>query len=258
MILVNSGINRVRAFALAGGIGADGGVVNEPLSVLVKWRSEHEDKLHQIYVNGELAGVTTDCLQRMIVILVRSSLTSSAQIEVYAVEPGQRDVDFGVQLESAGQVGRVMVSWPRLLSLPYEGEAEVFSNGGSGEIDYENAITRQALRLWPGWQDKGGFGLSRFGMSDFGFDGSAAIGFGKGLFGYGEFGFDVDQMSWVSNGLETGSYKFAVKITDEYGNSDEDEYESAEVAVIRVAQGAEELEVDSYDKGEGKLVLGVN
>ena len=65
-------------------------------------------------------------------------------------------------------------------------------------------------------------------------------------------------MSWVSNGLETGSYKFAVKITDEYGNSDEDEYESAEVAVIRAAQGAEELEVDSYDKGEGKLVLGVN
>ena len=155
MILVSSGINRVRAFALASGIGADGGVVNEPLSVLVKWRSEHEDKLHQIYVNGELAGVTTDCLQRMIVVLVRSSLTSSAQIEVYAVEPGQGDVDFGVQLESAGQVGRVMVNWPRLLSLPYEGEVEVFSNGGSGEIDYENAITRQALRLWPGWQDKG-------------------------------------------------------------------------------------------------------
>ena len=53
MGLISSSIDRVRAFALAAGIAADGISVNEPLSVLVKWRSQHGDKLHQVYVNGE-------------------------------------------------------------------------------------------------------------------------------------------------------------------------------------------------------------
>ncbi len=46
MTLVSSGIDKVRAFALAAGIGADGAAVNEPVNILVKWRSGHEDKLH--------------------------------------------------------------------------------------------------------------------------------------------------------------------------------------------------------------------
>jgi hypothetical protein len=68
MGLYSSGIDRVMAFKLAAGVGRDGRSVDEPLSVLVKWRSGHDGKLHQVYVNGEFAGVTSDFEQRMLVV----------------------------------------------------------------------------------------------------------------------------------------------------------------------------------------------
>ena len=257
MGLISNGIERVRAFALASGIGANGGVVNEPVSVLVKWRSEHEDKLHQVYINGELAGITADCQQRMIVVAIRSVLTSSARVEVYGVELCERNIDFSGELGSFGQMGRVEISWPRELSLPFEGEGQVFSDGGSGQINYASPVTSEGLRLWPGWQDKGGFGLSRFGLSDFGYDGSAGVGFGQGCFGQGQFGFDADQIKWQSSELITGRYKFGVKVMDQAGNSSSG-IETETITVIRTAQGAKKLEDESYDKGQNKLILSVN
>ena len=258
MILVSSGIDRVRAFALAGGIRADGSVINEPRSVLVKWRSQHEDKLYHVYVNGEFAGVTANCQQRMMAVAIQSCWASAARIEVYAVEPGQANVDFSDEVDSAGQMDRVRIGWLRFLSLPFEGEAEIFSNGGSGDVDYETPVTARSLRLWPTWQDKSGFGLSRFGMSDLGFDSSAAVGFGVGMFGDGEFGFDADEISWTTDELETGLYKFAVKVTDKFGNNNDNENESEQVVVIREAQPGEKLEIDSYDNAQNKLVLNIS
>ena len=257
MGLISSGIERVRAFALAAGIVASGRTVNEPVSVLIKWRSEHEDKLHQVYINGELSGVTADCQQRMIVGAIRSGLTSSARVEVDAVEPCERDIDFSDELDSFVQARRVEISWLRVLSLPFEGQSQVFSDGGSGQIDYESPVTKEGLRLWPGWQDKGGFGLSTFGLSDFGYDGSASVGFGRGYFGQGQFGFDADQIKWQSSELVTGRYKFGVKIMDRAGNSSTGT-ETETITMILAAQGAEELEAESYDKGQNKLILSVN
>ena len=105
MSLVSSGIDRVRAFALAAGVRAEGDAVDEPLSVLVTWRSEHEDKLHQVYVNGELAGVTTDLEQRSMVVPVRSCWSSAVRIEVFAVKASEAYVDFGGELQSWPQEG---------------------------------------------------------------------------------------------------------------------------------------------------------
>jgi len=257
MSLDSSGIERVRAFALAAGIGADGRAVNEPLSVLVKWRCQYQDKLYQVYVNGELAGATQDCLERMLIVPIHCLPTGSFRIEVYAVEPGEANIDFGGELEASRQAGRVRIGWLRSFSLPFEGRAEVYSDGGSGEIDYDNPVTTEAIELWPGWQDKAGFGLSRFGRSDFGFDGSATIGFGKGRFGDGEFGFDADEMGWISGELQTGQYKFGVKVTDRFGTTGNAQ-QSDEILVIRTAQPAKKLDVDSYDKEQDRLVLGVN
>ena len=188
MTLVSSGIDKVRAFALAAGIGADGAVVNEPVNILVKWHSQHEDKLHQVYINGQLAGLTDDCFQRTIIATVRSVMSSSAKIEIYAVGLDEGDVDFSGQLENTVQFGRVSLGWSRRQGLPLDGTAQVFSDGGSGVVDYDKGLAGCGLRLWPAWQDKGGFGLGRFGASDFGYDGSAAVGFGRGSFGEVGFG----------------------------------------------------------------------
>jgi len=254
MGLVSSGIDWVRAFALAGGVRADGGAVNDPLGALVKWRSEHWDKFHQIYVNGELAGVTSDCQQRRMVVPIPTESGSAVRLEVFAVEASGVHIDFGSELQLQQQAGRVKLSWIRSMNLPFEGTAQVFSDGGSGEIDYENPASREAIVLWPSWQDKVGFGLSEYGEGDFGYDGSAAVGFGRGAFGEGEFGFDADEISWESGELETGKHRFAVRIMDRFAQ-ESDAQETGDITLIRTARPAEGLDVSSYDKEEDKLVL---
>ncbi len=254
--LIGSGIDRVRAFGLAAGVGADGGFINTPLSVLVKWRSEHEGKLHQVYVNGKLTGVTRNCREHMMVVAIPSGDLAAARIEVYAVEPSQGNIDFNEEIGTFDQAGRVRIEWPRYLSLPFAGCARVYSDSGEGEIDYDTAVNTKPIQLWPAWQDKGGFGLSGFGRSDFGFDGSAAVGFGNGSFGYGEFGFDADLVTWDSCELETGLYQFGVKVMDRFGNYG-GASETEEILVIRFAKPAEALEVDSYDQEHEELLLSV-
>ena len=255
--LIGGGINQVRAFGLAAGVGSDGGFINTPLSVLIKWCSEHEGKLHQVYVNGKLAGVTRNWQERMLVAAIPSGDLAAVRIEVYAVEPSQSNIDFSEDMGTFDQAGRVRIEWPRYLSLPFEGCASVYSDGGQGEFDYDTVVNSESIQLWPAWQDKGGFGLSGFGRSDFGFDGSAAVGFGNGSFGYGEFGFDADLVTWESCELETGVYQFGVKVMDRFGNYSSAS-ETEEILVIRSAKPAEVLEVDSYDQGQDELLLSVN
>lgn len=257
MSFSDSGIDRVRAFGLAMGVGSDGGFINTPLSVLVKWRSEHIDKLHQVYVNGRLAGVTGNFEENMMVVSIPSGDMASARIEVYSVEPSQGNVDFYEDMETFAQAGRVRIEWPRYLSLPFLGCACVYSDGGEGEIDYDSAVNIKPIQLWPAWQDKGGFGLSSFARSDFGFDGSAAVGFGNGSFGYGEFGFDADQVTWESRELETGVYQFGVKVIDRFENYS-GASETGEILIIRSATPAEAIEVDSYDQEREELLLRVS
>jgi len=257
--LIISGIDKIRAFALPVGIGTDGQVISEPQAVLVRWHSEWTDKLYQIYVNGEYAGATVDAEQRKMIIHMRSSWQRAVRIEVFAIEPGQANLDFSEGLETAKRnSGRVKISWPRLHNLPMGAAAQIFSNNGSGNIDYGQPATSRPVRIWPAWQDKGGFGFGMFGESDFGFDGSAAVGFGRGAYGLGEFGFDADMMNWRSSELETGDYKFAVKISDMFGNENEGLNETETITVIPGPKPAEEVTITSFDKETNELVLSVS
>lgn len=253
MGLVGTGVDRVSVFGLIAGVADDGATLGEPLSVLVRWRSEHEDKLHQVYVNGEPAGVTCECAQRMLVIGLLSSWSSALRIEVYAVDPGEAHIDFSNDVDSAGQRGRVEIGWLRHMGLPTDGFGRVYSNNGNGEIDYSVSASGE-IENWRAWQDKGGWGLSRFGVSDFGFDGSAAVGFGCGVFGRGEFGFDADWIQWVSGELANGLYRFGVKVADVFGN-ESGGVESDEVAIVRAAGGVDEIAVESYDENANELVI---
>ncbi len=137
MSLISTGIDKIRAIALAAGVDAGGRSVEEPLFVFVRWSSEHEDKLYQVYVNGELAGVTQDVNAREIIIAFDLSQYDAARIEVYAVEPGEWNIDHSFEPEGLVRNNRVEIDWARQMSLPFEGSAKVYGNNGSGEIDYD-------------------------------------------------------------------------------------------------------------------------
>ena len=128
---------------------------------------------------------------------------------------------------------------------------------GTGQIDYDAPLNNHPIRIWPGWQDKGGLGMSRFGFSDFGFEGDAAVGLGRGCFGNSYFGFDADKVDWTSRPLPTGAYKFAVKITDGRGNETYSS-EIGPITVIPAIKPAEQLCILSFDEQSNQIVFGIS
>jgi len=257
MALISSDIENVRAFELPGGVWEHGKCVPAPRVVLVSWHSSHDDKLHQVYVDGQFAGATLDTQQRQMVVHVPSSFETAVRIQVFAVTSEQAHIDFSGMIEpSISQTGRVRISILRQQNLPLGATAQVYSDHGTGQIDYDAPLNSSPIFVWPAWQDKAGFGLSMFGVSDFGYDATAAIGFGKGSFGHGEFGVDADIFEWTSAPLEAAAYKFGIKIFDRSGNASSSA-ETRQVTVTPAARPAESVAVSSFDKQVNQLVLNV-
>jgi hypothetical protein len=96
--------------------------------------------------------------------------------------------------------------------------------------------------------------MSRFGLSDFGWDSAAAVGFSKGSFGHGQFGLDADTIKWTSPPLPGGTYTFGIKITDPSGRQSTTS-ESGPVTVTPAARPVEGLSISSFDKQAKQLVL---
>ena len=258
MALISSGIENIRAFELPCGIWADGECVGSPRTALVKWRSVWDNKFYQVYVNGQYAGATVDSQQRQMIVQIPTSLESPVRIEVFAIEAEQAATDFSSEFESSiGQSGRVRISMLRGQSLPISAIAQVYFDNGTGEIDYDKALNDSPIRIWPARQDKAGFGMSRFSISDFGYDSAAAVGFGKGGFGHGQFGLDADSLEWTSPVMEAGVYKFAIRVTDEVGN-ESGSNETGQVVVTPAARPAEKINISSFNKQTNQLVLGIS
>ena len=254
MSLISNGINSVRAFALPCGIWADGLAAASPRTALVKWQSVLNDVFYQVYVNGKYAGTTLDTHQRQMIVPLPNCLDYPVRLEVFAVEAQYADVDFSDKLDVPADSGRVRLSMLRSQDLPAGATAQIYFDNGTGQIDYENPLADSPVELWPAWQDKAGFGMSRFGLSDFGYDSAAAVGFGKGSFGHGWFGLDADTIEWTSPPLEAGIYKFAVAVSDEKGNQSSTS-ETESITVIPAARPADGLEICSFDKQTNELVL---
>jgi hypothetical protein len=258
MALISNGIDSVRAFELPGGIWADGDCTEAPWVALVKWRSSLYDKFHQIYVNGQYAGTTLDSQQRQMVVPIPTSLESPVRIEVFAVEAERTDTDFSDELvRPPVDSGRVRIDLLRSQNMPTGATVEIYYDNGTGEIDYDKSLTDSPIRIWPAWQDKAGFAMSRFGIGDFGYESAAAVGFGGGSFGHGQFGLDADTIEWVSPLLQAGAYKFGVRITDEAGNISSAS-ETEPLTVTPAARPAEKLSISSFDKQANQLVLDIN
>jgi hypothetical protein len=177
------------------------------------------------------------------VVGVPNSFETPVRIEVFAVDGAAAYKDFGTFL--------------REQDLPMGSLAQVYSDNGTGSIDYGEPVTDGQIRIWPAWQDKAGFGLSGFGEGDFGWDGAAGVGFGKGSFGRGWFGFDADTFEWLSGFLQAGVYKFGVKIIDEAG-SESAASETGPITVIPLARPARDMSVGSYDEQTNELILNIS
>jgi hypothetical protein len=258
MALTGNSIEKVRAFEVPAGIWADGRCVGLPRTVLVKWHSCWPNMFYQVYVNGQYAGATVDSQQRQMIVQMPTSLETPVRIEVFAVEVEGANTDFSNDIDSSiGQSGRVRISLLRSQNLPIGATAQIYFDNGTGEIDYDNPLNDSSIRVWPARQDKAGFGMSRFGASDFGYDSAAAVGFGKGSFGNGQFGLDADTFEWVSAPMQAGVYKFALKITDEAGNESSIS-ETIQVTVTPAARPAEQVSISSFYKQTNQLVLSVS
>jgi len=260
MGLISSGIEKVRAFELPASIWVDGECVEAPRVALVKWSSKANlsDKFYQVYVNGQYAGTTVDNQQRQMIVPIPTSLESAVHIEVFAVEAEQVDTDFHSELARLrANSGHVRISLLRSQNLPSDATAEIYFDNGTGEIDYDKPLSDSPIRIWPAWQDKAGFGMSRFGVGDFGYESAAAVGFGKGSFGHGQFGLDADMIEWISPPLWAGVYKFGVKVSDGAGNQSSAS-ETEQITVIPAARPAERVSISSFDKQTNQLILSVS
>jgi hypothetical protein len=148
MALISDGIERVRAFELPSGIWAAGEYVGTPRVALIKWHSSWSDKFYQIYVNGQYAGATVDSQQRQEIIQIPASLESPVRIEVFAVEANEADTDFSNDIDSSDvHSGRVRISFLRSQNLPIDSAVQIYSDNGSGEIDYDNPLAKSPIRI---------------------------------------------------------------------------------------------------------------
>lgn len=258
MALCRDGIEDVRACVLPDGIGPDGRAAALSRAVLVTWRSRLEGMLYQVYVNRRLAGVTVAPDQRQMVVVGPSSFESAVRVEVVAVEPRDGHIDFADEIDEPLHRGaRIRLVFLRSQNLPAGAALNIYSDRGTGQVDYDEPLNDASIPIWPCPRDKAGFGMSRFGDGDFGWDAAAAVGFGKGCFGCGPFGLDADAIEWISPLLASGTYRFGVRVIDEAGDASA-AVETGPLAVIAPARPAARLDLASFDAETGRLTLSVS
>lgn len=255
MSLVRAGIENVRVFVLPDGVTAGGQCAAVSRAALVTWHSSLAGMCHQAYVNGRFAGSTLDVEQRQLAIQAPSSFQAAVRVEVVGVEPKNAHVDFADQigLPAAG-TGRVRLTIVRAQSLPVAATANVYSDNGTGQIDYAVPLNSAPIPIWPCPQDKAGFGMAQLGTGDFGYDAAAAVGLGKGKFGQGQFGLDADTVGWTSPPLPLGRYRFGIRITDARG-CESPPSETEAIPVIPAAKPATGLEIRTLDAQTNQLTL---
>ncbi len=215
MKLYREGISNVRVFMPSCGAGFDRGGNKDGSSLVVRWESVHDDKGHVIFVNGKTSAVILDGEQRQAVIGVGFGVDEPVRVSVWAVETDELNIN-DIDGDDIGS-GRVRLLWAKVMGLGIDSEVEVFSDEGGGEVDYGSRVNYRDIYGFDSWQDKCGFGMSMFGMGDFGYDSQACAGFGAGVFGLGDFGFGSYAGRWESEPLSDADYVFGLRTVDGAG-----------------------------------------
>jgi hypothetical protein len=197
------GITHVRVRPLALDLAPDGTPAG-PGAVEVTWHSAHEDRWHQVYVNGRLSGVTALAADRRLVVTVpagRSGRHETVRVEVVAVEAAHRWTDFSYALTGfgPGAGAEVRLTWQAGLYLDPNLEAfDVFGDGATGAVDYETPLNESPIPARPG--------------------GRTPWGYGTGGCGVGAWGQAAAEYDWTTDPAVPGVHRFAVVASDAAGN----------------------------------------
>ena len=247
-------VELVRVSGWPMGMKADGEPVGLPGLALVSWKHPPTERVFQVYVNGALAAVSESSEPRRLLVAVDP--TTQAVIEVLAVDAVVRNNDFSNQLSgfNSQDGSRVQLVWQRQANDELDSIAVIFSDNGSGVIDYIAPLAQVAL--WDERAEKWGFGLGGFGNEVFGYSDSGGVGFGEGCFGEGEFGFDVKRLTYTTEPLALGAYKFGLRVKDGAGHVNEAETVAFEVFVDPLPLPGQ-LAIGSYDDVNDRLVLNI-
>ncbi len=180
--------------------------------VHVWWRDAWvEDRLVQVYVNGELFDVTADPDQRELWLVLDRSQPN--RIELLAVPAGSPDLMWNAKPER-------LMSWNppirdvaeaqvlRDESLPIDTRIEVVVDG--------EAVA--AGSLWPGDVARSGFG-GLFGLGGFGHDAASGVGLGRGELGFGPLGIDGTAWRWRDDTLAPGPHTVTLTARDAQGQA---------------------------------------
>ncbi len=193
------GITHVRVRPLALDLAPDGTVAG-PGAIEITWHSTHEDRWHQVYAGGRLAGVTALPADRQLDVTVpvgRSGRHEMLLVEVVAVEAADRWTDFTDALTgfSHGAGAEVRLTWQAGLYLEANLESfDVFGDAATGTIDYDTPLNESPIPARP--------------------DGRTPWGYGTGGYGIGAWGQAAAIYQWTTDLLVPGIHRLAVAAID--------------------------------------------
>jgi len=233
------GITHVRVRPLALGVASDGTPVG-PAAAEVTWVSTHDDRWHQVYVNGRLAGVTAARADRRLVVSApvgRAGRHGMLLVEILAVDGADRWTDFAESLSGFGDGAgaEVRLTWQAGLYLDANLEAfDVFGDGAGGTVDYDSPLNEAPLPARP--------------------DGWEPWGYGAGGFGVGAYGQSAAVYVWTTDPLPAGVHTLAVAATDAAGNRLTTAAE-VQVTVAPLPRPPENVRAAAYDPNTAVATL---
>ncbi|MEM1108713.1 MAG: hypothetical protein AAGH99_08490 [Planctomycetota bacterium] len=201
------------------------------------WRSDFlDERLVQVYVNGELIEVTHNSDQREVWLILDRAVDN--RVELLAVRRDRPELLWQPRpdlLKSwdppINQMVRAKVL--RDEALPIETKVAVAING----IEVEESP------LWSGDTPRSGFG-GLFGLGGFGRDDATGLGLGRGALGLGPLGADATPWCWNSSELDPGTHTVTLTARDARGVDMTPPQTLRPMDVDALPQGASSLTVD--------------
>jgi hypothetical protein len=197
------GISRVRIRPLALDLG---GVtpLGSPGAYEVTWDSTQAGLWHQVYVNGQPAGVTAGPEDRRLVVLGpvgRRGCEGLVYVEVVAVNAADRQSDFSAELSGFSPACglKVRLTWEAGLYLDEDLESfSLFADNRTGTVDYSTPLSEVPIPAVVA--------------------GALPWGFGCGGYGVGGYGLSAACYEWTIENLQPGTWRMAVLAADIAGN----------------------------------------
>lgn len=220
-------ITSVRALPVVLAVGDGGQVHAEATFAEVVFESTAQDKHHQVYVDGRLAGTTLSTEDRVILAAVPEAAASL--LEVVAVDADDRLTDFSASLTGFGDAdaARVELSWSGGRYLDDNLDHFEVYGGPAGSVDYSSPLNAEPIEALIDGQNLGGFG--------------------RGGWGRGGFGRSAMTFSLVTAKFGPGTYDFEILAVDSEGNVTDGPPQVIQVEVRSFPRPPTDLAVSAYD-----------